>query len=355
LKPIEKPHAQISILVDGHNLAHYMYNLRPGQRLTPAIAQRIVDTFARYRFQFSDHPPEIELCFDGGIRPLAGEPPGVRVLAAGPQNKADYLLLDRFRFHQFAGNACLVITNDEEIQDRLAQEGGAYLTTFDFVLFAHPDHPILLPPDDLPLDGLENLKSHGESFAELSGATLADAIHRLGELRKSGTSRRNRRRNLIVPSTPELIVHSEVPISPAEENELATTIQPPSTSHYHLTIASWPVQAGVRFLLASFCQQHRPAFLSLLEEFDIDQLRPQDLSILADFLIASCGNESGFSRRGSLMDRVRLALLKAGPEGLDLPALAAEIGLKQEGLQGRIRRKSAGWLGIDGDLPPHSR
>ncbi len=68
--------------------------------------------------------------------------------------------------------------------------------------------------------------------------------------------------------------------------------------------------------------------------------------MLAEFLRSACSAEPGFTHRGSLMDRVRLALLKAGDTGLDLAALAAEIGLKPEGLGGRIKRKANGWLEI---------
>ena len=46
------------------------------------------------------------------------------------------------------------------------------------------------------------------------------------------------------------------------------------------------------------------------------------------------------------MDRVRLALLKAGDAGLNLGSLAQEIGVKPEGLQGRIKRKAKGWLSV---------
>ena len=46
------------------------------------------------------------------------------------------------------------------------------------------------------------------------------------------------------------------------------------------------------------------------------------------------------------MDRVRLALLKAGDSGLDLVALAVEIDMNPLGLAGRIKRKANSWLSI---------
>lgn len=54
------------------------------------------------------------------------------------------------------------------------------------------------------------------------------------------------------------------------------------------------------------------------------------------------------------MDRVRLALLSAGPAGLSLPQLASATGLPTAGLHRHIQRKAAGWLVIDTFHPEQS-
>ena len=135
-------HSQSFIIIDGHNLAFYLYNLTTGQRLSHKIAQTLVDHLSDYQNKFQSVIPEIELCFDGGIRPLAADPDRIRVLAAGPHNKADNLILDRFRFHAFLEHPCLVITNDQEIQEKINHEGGGFLNVFDFVLLPHQQHPV---------------------------------------------------------------------------------------------------------------------------------------------------------------------------------------------------------------------
>ena len=141
-------------------------------------------------------------------------------------------------------------------------------------------------------------------------------------------------------SAPE---HLDIPTSSGNMpgNPLKTEDTP---IKYYLTISTWPINTGVRFLLASFCSTHRLQFINLLDSFDLSQLRAEDLVILAEFLRTTCSAEPGFTHRGSLMDRVRLALLKAGDTGLDLATLAVEIDIKPEGLGGRIKRKANGWL-----------
>ncbi len=68
-----------------------------------------------------------------------------------------------------------------------------------------------------------------------------------------------------------------------------------------------------------------------------------DLRALAELLLFTCGNEENFARRGSLMTRVRLALLEARGQSLSISALSTATGLKQHGLQGRIKAKADRW------------
>ncbi len=151
LNHIQTTRSPLTLIIDGHNLAFYLYNLRPGQRLSQKIAQMLVDHLSAYQNAFRTAIPQIELCFDGGVRPATADPVMMRILASGPHNKADYLVLDRFRFHAFSDRPCLVITNDGEIQEKIEQEGGSYLNVFDFVLLPHLITPVFLPPKDLPI------------------------------------------------------------------------------------------------------------------------------------------------------------------------------------------------------------
>ncbi len=307
----------------------------------------LVDHLSAYQNTFRTAIPQIELCFDGGVRPTTADPVMMRILAAGPHNKADYLVLDRFRFHAYSHRPCMVITNDGEIQEKIEQEGGSYLNVFDFVLLPHLTTPVFLPLQDLPVNkpGLKN-QANQKRNPDINIELLGDPLTQFGRLKPPRKKPDRARPNLKVipepvPPPQDLAIPAPVEYVPGRPGQ--TGGEP---AIYCLTIPSWPVNAGVRFLLASFCSTHRPQFINLLDNFDVSQLRPEDLTVLAEFLCSTCSAEPGFTHRGSLMDRVRLALLKAGDTGLDLAGLAAEIGLKPDGLGGRIKRKANGWLAI---------
>ena len=294
----------------------------------------MVNFLSNYRSQFKSPLPEFEVCFDGGVRPEIPDPPGIRVLAAGHQNKADYLVVDRFRTHAYFRHACLVITNDEEILTRVEAEGGATLRVFDFVRKQHPIQPQFQPPDVIEAALRKHLRKEKDAIRESE-----IFLHRISPIKPARTKPRIAAR----VSQSDLVPPKTAPV--AEDLDVIISLNPPNIEpHYRITVMDWPVTEGVHFLMDSFCEKHRPEFIQLLDSFDRDSLRPADLQVLAEFLVAECGDEDGFGASGSLMNRVRLALLKAGASGLSLSQLAQATGLKPLGLQGRIRRKSKGWL-----------
>ena len=176
--------SQYTIIIDGHNLAFYLYNLQHGQHLSQKHALTLVNQLSEYLKSFRSANPEIELCFDGGVRPPTADPARVRILAAGAHNTADNLILDRFRYHAFSNHPCLVITNDAEIQETLDQEGGHYLNVFDFVLLPHPVHPVFLPPEDLLYDFPELTGQSSKNLhPNVSAIPLKDSIRQIGRLK----------------------------------------------------------------------------------------------------------------------------------------------------------------------------
>jgi hypothetical protein len=323
-------------LIDGHNLAHHLFMLPAGQRLGSEIAAQLVTLLSKYRDQFSGSRPEFEVCFDGGVRPDIPDPPGIRVLAAGHQNKADYLVVDRFRTHAYFGHDCLVITNDEEILTRVEIEGGATLRVYDFVRKQHPDSPEFQSPEVLERELFRRSRKEKLRIPEPELF-----LHRTSPIKPSY----RKSKAVIQPVRPSETSPINVQIS-AELDVQILPQQPKPEFFYRITFSTWPVPEGVHFLMDSFCDKHRPEFINLLNSFDPEDLRPADLQVLAEFLVAECGDEAGFCTRGSLMNRVRLALLKADASGLSLSQLAQATGLKPLGLQGRIRGKSKGWLEV---------
>jgi hypothetical protein len=367
--------SQAFLIVDGHNLAYLLFDFKPGARLSPEIAERMAKFFSAYRAEFEGSAPQIELCFDGGVRPGSPDPEGVRILAAGHHNKADHLILDRFRVHQFFGQPCLAISNDMGVLDRIEQEGGATLKAFDLVLLRHPQRPIFMAPLELiaKFPDQHRKKRHkliDEAIMDVNWrvrALKSDRItlpkQQLGRRAESPPpppSKGGQEKIGAIPGAPfrDRGVSNSCPpfegggggdsstsaqLPPAENGETSPL---PSEPHYTLTLANWPVVAGVKFLMSSFCKQHRPEFSGLVDPGNLSQLRSDDLIVLADFLRDRCSQEPSFAQQGSLMDRVRLALLKAGPDGLSLSQLAAETGLPLKGLQGRIKGKADRWLKI---------
>jgi hypothetical protein len=365
--------SQAFLIVDGHNLAYLLFDFKPGQRLSPEIAERMARFFSAYRAEFNGAPPQIELCFDGGVRPGGPDPEGVRILAAGHHNKADHLILDRFRVHQFFGQPCLAISNDMEVLERIEQEGGATLKAFDLVLLRHPQRPIFMAPPELITKFPDQPKKKPRKLLD---ETIMDADWRVRPLKQDRVRRdevvknpptgvatgsaknpplekrgvREERRSRLLPPFFQGGAGGDssdpAKLSTAETGEISEALPSAPEPHYTLTLATWPVATGVKFLMSSFCKQHRSEFLGLIDPSDLSQLRSADLIILADFLRDTCSQEPGFARQGSLMDRVRLALLKAGPDGLNLSQLAAETGLPIKGLQGRIKNKAIDWLEI---------
>jgi len=102
----------------------------------------------------------------------------------------------------------------------------------------------------------------------------------------------------------------------------------------------------VHFLNQAFCTAHLAEYKDLLDLVDAENPALEDLRALADLLLHTYAEEEQFARRGSLMTRVRLALLQARGEPVCLSELAKATGLKKHGLQGRIKAKAGPWLVI---------
>lgn len=110
-----------------------------------------------------------------------------------------------------------------------------------------------------------------------------------------------------------------------------------------LDLDQWPLEEGIRFLTRSFCPRHRIEHKDLIDLINPEKAAADDLRAMAELLLFACGNEENFARRGSIMARVRLALLQARGKPLSISALSALTGLNQRGLQGRIKAKADRW------------
>ena len=126
-------HPILALIVDGNNLAHYLYELTTHNPVSVSEIWQLSMQLSGY-VRSAGQPVMVELCLDHF--PPDEPPPdmaGVKVLVAGAAEDADELLLQRFRFHHHQGWPCVVITNDEAVCEDVQAEGGKCLLAYDFV------------------------------------------------------------------------------------------------------------------------------------------------------------------------------------------------------------------------------
>jgi hypothetical protein len=340
------------LIIDGNNLAHWVYSITTNP-LSPTDSERLARHLAQYAMQYKRQISRIEVCFDRD--PLLPDllPGLLQILSADPPWKADDVVLGRHRFHVYQGNPVVVITNDGEIQDEISRSQGHFLSVYHFVIQTGMERPVFLPPKEfsLRLSGVAQ-KSTRDEIGNM-GEVLQHQQDKMvrGEKRDSKiytnptarARKKERQARLIQDVTIQRGVNEDQP--PVDLQQSVTLLVPESQPEpiYRLSLETWPIEAGARFLLHSFCAQHRKEYALLVKSIGMSNMRSEDLRGLATDLEKSCGSETDFTRRGSLMDRVRLALIKEGGE-LSLSQLADQAGIKVEGLQGRIKKKAEGWI-----------
>lgn len=329
---------RITLIIDGNNLAYYLYNILAGQALTEADVFRLTIQLSSYAGQIQP-AVAIELCFDP--MPPEKKPsdlPWVRCLVAPVNSSADDLLRDRFRFHYHHGNRSVVITNDEEVLESVIDEGGQGLPAHIFTRRAGKS-PVFLSPDAFQTAARKQAVKPKSRTPELDWDRL-----RQNEVISPPTVLATRNKTALPVDLPPLPEYSP---PPELDSEPAPAALPPPEPAFRLTFESWPLQEGLHFLLDSFCEDHRQdEVLLLYQSLPAGEVKPADLRDLAILLRRRCGAEAGFAKQGALMKRVRLALIQSDTFTLRASELIAITGLKAIGLKGRIRKKAAPWLEI---------
>lgn len=359
---------QTVLLIDGNNLAHFLYtNLTPGQKMTDEMSGQLFTHIGHYGRQYTgrlqielvlDHKPKVDV-------DLINNP--VRVFSAIFPQTGDDLLMERFWYHHTSFHPCLVITNDDEILEIIRHERGNVLRVYDFVRRAGTHNPVFRDPDDLPLLLPPQFSDKQVSLQ----ASLKDSIHfRISVEQQTSPTRPKRSSNRpdhgFTNLLPTSIVDGAIITSaldlPSSSTALPDTLlgqqdrvlqmessidRKPSSENmpiYYLNLDSWPLREGARFLRQSFCAKHRQEYKDLLASIDYDRIEAADVRAIAELLLHSCSQETNFCTRGSLIDRVRLALLQARGEPLSLAELADRTRLSIPGLNRKIKAKAGQWL-----------
>lgn len=349
------------LLIDGNNLAHFLYtNLAPGQKLTPADSQLLIDHLSAYARTYPDEL-EVELCLDRSPGAWGPLPENLRIFPAEYPQTGDDLLLGRLWFHHIVKRPCVVVTNDEAVLEEVDETSAMSLRVYDFVRRPGQHAPVFRAPDELPRNPAPGAL---ERSRPPHAQTLSASIYFRIIAEDSGQPEMpHREPDLPQPKaeplpTPPQAAERAVPAGDALEislpilnNELGREVEVSDQTaedgegpFYFLNLDQWPVEEGIRFLLNAFCPAHQEKYRDLMNSFSMESLRPADLRALAELLLHACGDEPDFARHGALMARVRLALLQARGEPLSLQELAARTGFKTAGLRGRIRHKAHPWV-----------
>jgi hypothetical protein len=339
----------ITLILDGNNFAHLLYDIPSGQKVTAAHDERLISQLAVYVDTHPHSQFDVLLCMDwfDSQAEQAVFRPNLRISLPGSGQKADDDILGHVLYLKRTKQDFTVVTADQDLQDRVTGAGGTYVNLHDFVLLAHPEHPVFCPPENiLPL----RVKSRGRrrrlpadpaatSWPEELNTTAAASL--ASRPAKKPATRRHQ-------PQPESAAAEDNPSLIAEESIRAAEEQAPAMDEprYRLSLEGWPVQAGVRFLTQSFCKQHCAEQKERIDALSGPSATYNDLLALAELLAATCADEPGFASQGSLMDRVRLALLRAPQHTLPLSALISQTGVNPSGLRRRLKEKAGDWIEI---------
>jgi len=349
---------EIYLIVDGDNLAHDLYHIPKGADITPELDLRLMAALKRWQGHQS-RPIRIDLCLDPRRVPLKVEAPDV-VYIAEPGMKADDRIIDKVVSRVSQSQPCVVITDDNDLAARVGEFGVMAIRADQFIVMANPSNPIFSDlPDEIPGGFIRDL-STGDRQSKTSPQNDAlnhklnkkdnsqDEINQLMErtlgLRQLGIGSNGQQSGGAETQPPRIDPEALTRLTMAAAEFTAESKG--EKCIFHLTLKTWPLEKGVKFLRESFCKEHFDQVAPLFE--NVGNLVPGDLFALAALLAESCAREPDFvSRGGSLMDRVRLALLQAPGYYLTLEELVLLAGAHKSDIKRKARSSGANWLEIE--------
>jgi predicted RNA-binding protein with PIN domain len=333
------------LIVDGNNVCHELFSLRKNSKVALANAQHLTNLLAVYANSSPFYQFEVELFFDGKLEPAG---PGVKNLRIFPSADADDEIIQRVFRHVGSGNQVVVISGDVELRKGIEEFGARSISPFDFTFVHNPVSPRFIHPANLPFETKKEKTAvfHPEN---LQPDILEEEFPPEPQPVAQESSNLDANEGLVLEpaaeSIPEPIQEPEAPQPVIAEEEMLPDPQKKENRPavwYRAELSDWPVEEGARFLAGAFCSRHQAEAAALAHSGQ--GFRPDDLPALAGLLLSTCGSEVDFCKRGSLMDRVRLALLKHKGDWTPITRLAEEIGIPEKGLHGRIKRKAGSWV-----------
>ncbi len=331
------------VIIDGNNLAHFLYNLGPSRLIPLEVDGLLVDALGAWA-RGQSQAVEVELCLDPRREKAAGNA-WVTVFTADHGRQADGMIVGKVSHRVYAGDACLVVTSDQELQARVAEYQVRCIAVWDFVVPSHLDRPTFIP---LPAKIPKGVIPHS---LEGDCATPGPAAKGRPRLKRRPDDPAGEYDRLVAQTLATRRMNAGHAASEVSAGESARSVEEVQarTEIVRLTVQSWPAQPGAKFLKESFCPRHFPEVSVLFK--DAQPITSEDLPILAEFLLEHCGVEADFVRRGGcLMDRVRLALLRAAGGRLTWAEIARQTGDSLSDVRRKVRQAAGRWVTIEDDV-----
>lgn len=319
------------MIIDGNNLAHNKYNLQ-GQPVTIAYDRAIIRDLAAWAKR-QRQACSVDLFLDP--RMVQPEPAArVFVHVAAPGERADPHIKDYVRHCVMSKKPCIVITDDDDLTEDASKQAVGVIDASEFIKFPNflnlsrsdfekESYPYLKPDPDAA-HGI------GDNAIRVSTNTSGRQAQKPSPIAASELLDAHLRTYQIRMAKPEL-----VPAHSPDYSSRPCDLIPVKKQMVRLNLDTWPVEDGFQFLVKLICPQHKHEYQSLLGK--PEQASSDDLRIFTHFVLELCSAEQDFYSRGvTLMDTVRLKLMKVYPDGLALAELE-QLFTESPGFRNKIR------------------
>lgn len=305
------------VIVDGNNLAQIKYALH-GAPVTLQIDRAVIRALVAWVERQREHC-RVDLILDPRlVHPEGGKSVHVHVVLPG--ETADAHIRDHVRHCVLTKKPCVVISDDGELVEYAGRQGAYVIPVSEFIKY--PNF-LNLPAACYDKNSYPYFLNTGPGVVEdqsAGGNSMRIGLNaQLRELPKKST----------LPAENMLDVHERTlrdkPVATAHVEQVTGRREAYVRQMLRLNFDTWPLEDGFQFLTGCICGLHQREYQSLLGK--PAGAVQADLYSYYHFALELCGAEADFYYRGvSLMDKVRLMLLQAYPDGVALDVVEAAFG-----------------------------
>lgn len=336
----------ITVIIDGNNLAYYLFNISQGDRVSTEDDSTLSWMLYRWLKHYRDQVC-VDLCLDRRD-PSIDRYPGITIWGAEYPLKADDIIEGLVDEQISSEIPCYVITRDIDLAHAIEAKGVSVIQPAKFILddgtyppfFEKPIQVRKIPqkPESKQWGPSVQFQPRYQQKTEKHQDTREyDAIvTRMLDERVKERIDINRKDKIL--SLPVVEVYEQ-----NRESSTETPLKHTRTA-YQLSFELWPAEEGAKFLLGSFCSDHKKEIRGLVDKSEFNNFRPRELRAIANMLLELCGNEVDFVNQGCLMDRARLTMLKAGDTLLTIDEIATAINRPLSDLRKKMKNAEGKWV-----------